>query len=293
LTVEPEPLSAQKLGNESETAPPEQPQVWTPRFILIFALVALSGGAATLLGVSGSPLGNSPYNVLLSANQASLILRGGLTVVCLIGLRAVSSKPLRAGFLLRAVVEISAIVSSLTLLGLVRSPLLLALSDLLFLSPWFLSLMNALAVISQLRLSYGLARWQPSDNVFIWLQVLLTLGPGVVILWSASIPPISDTAFLLWVVTGPFLEIAGIACLLFRPACWKASPLIVLCLTAGATASLLFGNVLSRLFSPPASAAHMLQVSSGIGLVGATLFVLGLLLLIQRARPQQKGSLQN
>ncbi len=289
MTSEPGPLADQNVGNEA--LPPAKLQLWTPRFILICALLALLGIAAALFGAAGKPIGGGEtYGSLLSAHQAAFILTVVLIGVCLSGLWLVSNKTLRAGLLLRTIVAASAFVNALALLGLVNNPFFQALVNFILASPVSLFLLNFLAVLSQLRFSYGLVRWQPSDKLSIWLQLLLTLGGGFVIVQGYSLPPISDSAFFLWTVTGPFFATAGVACLLLRPACWKASPLIVLCLTGGGTAALLFDHLRALLFNQADAALLGFAIATAIHLASDTLFILGLLLLIQRERRQKENS---
>lgn len=295
---EPGPL-AQQPQDHALLPLPQGQQLWTPRFILLCALTALLGAAATIFGVAGRPIGgvgSGPYNALvaeiLSSGQAALVMSAVLIVVCLAGLWLARSALLRAGFLLRAVVVAGAILLSPALWILVGYNSFLLVASLLFSLP-FMSLFNltlgVLGTLSQISLSYGLARWQRSDNIFIWLQILVTLGIGVLIVKDVHLPAVLGSAYLIWIYSGPFLALAGIVCLLLRPACWKVSPLIVLCLTAGGAASLLFGAFFFRLFAPPDAVFNIQQASAVVGDIGNTLFILGLLLLIRRARGQQQA----
>jgi hypothetical protein len=290
---EPEPLAQPNQGNALLPLPQRQ-QRWTPRFILLGALIVLLGLAATIFGALGRPIGGTgsgPYIALLaeilSANQAALAMNGALIGACVAGLWLVRSTLLRAGFLLRAVVAAGVILLSPALLVFeFRSFPVVA--NFLFSSPFmplFELTLGVLTMLSQISFSYGMARWQRSDKIFIWLQLLVTLGIGALIVKDYFLrPPGLGSAYMIWIITGPFLALAGIVCLLLRPACWKASPLIVLCLTTGAAASLLFAAFFIRLFTPPDAILHFQQALAVVSSIGTTLFLFGLLLLIQRVR---------
>jgi hypothetical protein len=99
---------------------------------------------------------------------------------------------------------------------------------------------------------------------------------------------------LLLYASSPFLGVARLACLLVRPACWKAQPLLVVCFTFGSLALLLFNDAIERLiyavagtYAVAGAPQVFIQISNAIGLVGSTFFILGLLLLIQDLRRQK------
>ncbi len=276
--------------------PPEKPRRWTPRFIWLCALTALLGAAALIFAFLGKYIGNTAHGFgalfsgFLYTSLASLVMSSALLVVCPVGLWLVRNKLLFVGIVLRTLVTAGAIFLLLATLN-IGNIIFWRPVEQLFLSPLFTPLFSlssgVLGTLSQISLSYGLARWQRSDNVFIWLQLLVTLGIGVLIVKDVHPPAVLGTTYAIWVISGPFLALAGLACLLLRPACWEASPLIVLCLTAGGAASLLFGVFFVRLLAPPVAIIQIQQISSVIGIISTTLFILGLLLLIQRARGQQ------
>jgi hypothetical protein len=97
--------------------------------------------------------------------------------------------------------------------------------------------------------------------------------------------------FLLLYTISPFLGLASLACLLVRPACWKAQPLLVVCFTFGSLALLLFNYGIVRLvyavagtYAVAGAPQVFIQISNAVGLVGSTVFILGLLLLIHDRR---------
>ncbi len=294
-----EPGSSSDWNQSHEPQPsPQKPQIWTRWFILLWALIILLGAAALIFSFLGTSIGSAGrgygvlFSGLLAASIAALAVDGVFLVACLIGLGLVRNKLLLVSFALRTLVTAGSIFLLLVALN-IGNIVFWQPVDQLFLSPLFLPLFNlslgVLGVLGQITLSYGLARWQPSDNVFVWVQLFLTLGLGFVILESQPHLSGLNLAFLILITVGPFLAIAGIACLLLRPACWKASPLIVLCLTAGGVLSLLLSEVIFRLVPPPASVAQIQQIYTQIGIASTTLFILGLLLLIQREWMQKKA----
>jgi hypothetical protein len=101
---------------------------------------------------------------------------------------------------------------------------------------------------------------------------------------------------LLLYASSPFLDVAGVVCLLVRPACWKAQPLPVVCFTLGSLVLLLFNDGIERLMYAVAGTSAVagapqvfIQISHAIGLVGSTFFILGLLLLIQDLHLQKNA----
>jgi hypothetical protein len=281
-------------------APPSvgQPRRWTPRFLSLCALIALLGLAALIFPFLGESIGSGAHGFgalisgILYTYLASLVMFSALLVVCLVGLWLVRNKLLFVGIVLRTLVTTGAIFLLLVALN-IGNIIFWRPVEQLFLSSLFLPLFSlssgVFGFLSQVGFSYGLARWQRSDNVFIWLQLLVTLGLGALIVKDVHPPAVLGIVDAIWTISGPFLAFAGLACLLLRPACWKASPLIVLCLTAGGAASLLFGVFFVRLLAPPVAIIQIQQISSVIGIVGNTLFILGVLLLIQRARIQKRA----
>ena len=291
--------------DETQSAPagqallsPEKPRLWTPRFILVCALTALLGAAALIFSLLGKSIGSAAqgfgalFSGILYTYLASLVMSSALLVVCLVGLWLVRNKLLFVGIALRTLVTAGAIFLLLATLN-IGNIIFWRPVEQLFLSPLFLPLLSlssgVLGVLSQICLSYGLARWQRSDKICIWLQLLVTLGLGALLIKDVHLPSGLGTVYLIWIYSGPFLALAGIACLLLRPACWKASPLVVLGLTAGGVVFLLLSEVIFRLVPPPAAVAQIQQIYAEIGIATTTLFILGVLLLIQRARGQQQA----
>lgn len=295
MTFESEPLDVQQQSDTPLS--PEKPREWTPPFKFLVTLVALIGLAATLFGISGRPIGNelplSTLGYFTSNQQADLVLNVALLIICLTGVWLASGALLRVGLLLRAIASLGAIFLALPsiLLALREIPPWLAslyLSIFFLYTPPYLELaLGILGLLTQICFSYGLARWQRSDNVFIWVQIAVTLGLGTILLKTSPLYPGISWALVLEVAGGAFLSTATAACFLLRPACWKANPLIVLCFTAGTVVLLIFDELYEHFFHMPAT--QLLQITFAISLAGSTLFILGVLLLIQRARMQKKA----
>ena len=307
MTFESEPLPVQQPNDEPLL--PEKPRTWTPAFRFLVVFVALIGLAATLYSVAGRILGNIPYpssetpeRYVLTGEQAAFILNCVFFVVCVAGLWFTKSALLRIGLILQAVALLGAMlqtfpVAAIVFVGFQSWPISFYYSlTFLYTPPYgelFQLTLGILAFLSLLCFSYRLARWQRSDKVFIWVQIAATLGLGIVILQASSFNYLGISwAYILEIAGGTFLGIAALSCFLLRPACWKANPLIVLCFTVGSVVSLLFDEVIQRFIHEPGSETQIVQISFAISLVGSTLVLLGLLLLIQRARGQKKASLR-
>ncbi|HLW03914.1 MAG TPA: hypothetical protein VKT82_35025 [Ktedonobacterales bacterium] len=300
MTFESEPLAAQPQSDEPVL--PEKPHPWAPPFRFLVALVALIGLAATLYSFVGKPIGSNPFyssliSYVASANQAALVLNSVFVVVGVAGLWFTRSALLRTGLVLLAISSLGAILLILPVALVAFSSFqtwgLSFYSSFAFLysspfMPLFELALGLLGFLSRLCFSYGLARWQSSDKGYIWFQVVVTVGLGSIIFQTTSLPSGISWAFILELARGTYLGIAGLACVLLRPACWKASPLIVLCMTAGEVVLYLFDEVIQRFIHGPGAGTQAYQIASAISLGGATLVILGVLLLIQRARGQKE-----
>lgn len=215
-------------------------------------------------------------------------------VVDVVALWLVGNSLLRAAFTLNIVVRTGTILTLLPFfLAALRIPVPLLVVSLPF--QFFQLGLGIVSLAGQICLSYGLVRWHPSDKVFIWVQLLLTLGVGYALLRNHYLPPASsDVGLFIWFLISPFLAIAGVACLLGRLVCWKAQPLIVFCLTIGTVVALLFGDVIAPLlfssFSQPNSFSIFdQQVSAVLNGISGILLVVGVLLLIQQQRRPMQG----
>lgn len=308
MTFASEPLDAQQAD---EPVLPQRPRTRTPPFRFLVALVALIGLAATVYGSAGQPFGSitsssfAPEQYVFASEQAGFILTCVFFAVCVAGLWLTRSNGalLRVGLILRAVALLGTmlLVFPVVLLAVSRVnygaysaviSFYLALSF-LYTTPsmqFFQLALGILGVLSQLCFSYSLARWQASDKVFLWVQLVFALGlVGLIVqqdypYFYSGIP----WAFVLQIVGGAFLSGVSAACFLLRPACWKASPLIVLCFTVGTVVSLLFSEVVQRfIYRAGSSPIHILQITYAISLVSATLVIVGAMLLIQRSRGQK------
>jgi hypothetical protein len=297
LFFEYEPLEAQPLGQAP--LPPATSPRWTPPFRFMLALIVLLGAAATLFSTSGTPIGepfrNSPGAYLDSGHQAQLILNIVSIVVCLVGIRLVGNAFLRAAFLLYLVTNTVAILTSLPVFT-IELHLFPALATFFFevallaLTPLFLLGLGLLSLIAKICLSYGLAGWHPQDRACILVQLFLTFVLGFVLLQSLDFSRFADRPdFLFLEVSTPFLAVASLACLLCRPACWKAHPLLVVCFSIGGVGSLLFDYVIEPHFYFSGTPTLFIQASNVITLLGSTIFILGVLLLIQEQRRKKQA----
>jgi hypothetical protein len=305
LTFESEPFNTQLDTQQPDNEPvlPEKPRTWTPPFRFLVALVALVGLAATLYGVAGRPLGNISYPssqgveyYVLAGEQAAFLLTCLFLAVCVAGLWLTrrSGALLRIGLILRAVALLGVVlqtfpVAAILFGGYYSVISLYLLLTFLYTPPYmefFQLALGILALLSQLCFSYGLARWQASDKVFIWVQIAFSLGLVGLVIQQTPSYFFSGTSwsFALQIVGGAFLSGAATACFLLRLACWRVSPLIVLCFTVGVVLSLIFSEVVDHFFYGSGSITHLLQTSYAINLAGSTLFILGAILLIQKTR---------
>lgn len=302
MTPPSEPLYRHDLGQEP--LPPAQFRRWPPPLLLLLALCILVELGAALFVLFGKPLDASDNAslraYLLSSYQVTIVTAGMFLVIDGIAAWLVGDSLLRVAFILNIVIRVGSILNVLPPLAHWKIPS--ALEVFFYSSPFFPLFQLGLGIVSlasQICLSYGLARWHPSDKVFIWVQLLLTLGIGYALLRTHYLPPASsDGAFFIWFLASPFLVIAGVVCLLGRPACWKAQPLIVFCLTIGTVAALLFGDVIAPLLSssfsrPNSFAIFSQQIFAVLSGISGILLVVGVLLLIQQQRrPEQVIAIQ-
>ena len=199
---------------------------WTPRFTGLFAAVALAGCGVVFLGVSGvvsPPLGHDVPAVYL----ATLTMYAGLAAVCLLGLWSTQNRLLRAGLLLQ--VGVAACASAIVLLNIRALSARPYVSYDFSLATALTSLGGVLNLSSLICLSYGVAPWQASDRLALPLQLLLTvaLGSAAVVALNAIFTSTDQSPFEV------VCSVAAVLAILARPACWKARPLIALCLVAG------------------------------------------------------------
>lgn len=258
---------------ENTTSP-----IWRRGFLLLCVLIAIFGMIVTYFGVVGISSGRFGPN-LLSASRSGLLLDGVFLIVYLIGLPFAKGQLLRFGLLFQAGYLTFNALTLLLLLGTVKTVQIpFAEADQAFL---FSLLPGPLRALGFVCLSYGVVRFQSSDRIFLGVQVLLALG--ITGEWVREVGGFGNGIFLQQFLLIEFLGVAGLVSLLFRPACWKAHPFITGCLTVGETVSLLLGTALFS-FLPD---VLQTQLSNGVGLIGETLFLLGVLLLIRSKRLSQ------
>ncbi len=257
------------------------PRIWSQGFIVLVVLIALLGGIVALLGIAGMSGNGFSIVDFTPGNLAFLALDGGLLVMCLAGLYFLRSPFLQAGLLLQAGAAASAIVETLVTLQIIETT---SFDNLYFSLALLTSVLNLLSLVC---LSYGLARWQPSDMVFLPLQVLLALGLSFAMV--ARLDP--QNALYAQVALHDFCDLAAITVVLARPACWKVSPLIVACLTIASLASRLdYGFYIGPF--PTFATAQPFQWYYGLGMSATLLFLIGVLLIVQTARVQRKAMQQ-
>ena len=163
----------------------------------------------------------------------------GLIVICLVGLRGKGSGLIRIGMFLQGLSALVGVVLAVFRLYAQANPQA-DLSGFGFVThlPLVAAILNVLSLIL---LSYGLARWQSSAEVgFLVLQLLVTIGLGIAIVARYNRPDLFFPEQSLAELSA--VQICGVfatAVFLLRPACWRQSPLIVLCFTLSEVAPLL------------------------------------------------------
>ncbi len=275
-------------------AAPAQPKIWTQGFTSLFVALAIAGGVVTL--VVYNLIGGDSINNFVSIDWMTLLVLGVVASTCLVGLRFVRSKLLRAGLLL----QVGSLASNLVLFALI---LHLDTSDYdpnfpyrwteVYL-PLILTVLNAASLVI---LSYGMARWQGAqDAKFIVLQLIVS---GVVgFLLFGIIPYHFFFSFLAenfgvppWCSYLVMAVALFAACVfLLRPACWKQQRAVTMLLGLGAV---LFVFQVPGGFYVVRRWLDWLPNYWDIGfcvfLLSWLLLLLGFLLLIQTERVRQQA----
>ena len=266
-------------------------RVWTTRFTVLFIGIAIVGGLlAGLVTILLFTLTESSL-YLSTMYGYSLVFDLALAVLSLVGVRFVRGRLLRAGLFLQAGLSaLSLLVNLLELLALRNvlanlagptTPLGSPLVILLALLP------NAVLIC----LSYGLARWRsPQDLLLTLAQVILSLGALALVL---ELPPGLTRVYIVQFALSDVLAAFGCWLLLLRPAAWRARPGVIALLLASRALPLLVDQasvVFLRLvdFKSLAALFSALQTLSFLSRFSITLFLLGLLLLIQTERKQRQ-----
>lgn len=254
-------------------------RVWSLGFILVLTFIALLGGTLTFFGVAAmNQLPGYPVD-FYPGNLVGLLLRIGLLSACLAALGHVRSPLLRAGLLLQVAAATANTIFTLMDFQVIKN----TPSTTLFFSSQIL--VSALNLLSLVCLSYGLARWQRSDAIFLPLQILLTLGLGLFMLNKLN-PP--DSIHIQLAIS-TFCDLAAILVLIARLACVKASPLIIFCLTVGNLLTLLYYVFAIGPF-PTITDAQPFQIFYGLGRGAILLSLIGILILAQTERIKTPSS---
>lgn len=270
-------------------------RVWTARFTALFIGVALIGG---LLAGLVTLFLFYPYLIAryiaqyLSATYGyGLVFSLALIVLSLVGVRFVRSRLLRVGLCLQASLSVISLLLYLLDLLALRGvlpympeggmPLGFSLTILLALLP------NVVLIC----LSYGIARWRsPRDLLLTLAQVVLSLGGLALLL---ELPSDLPRVYMVQSAFSGVLAAFGCWLLLLRPAAWRARPGVIALLLASRALPLLVDLVrvaLLRLVDFKSLSALFLafQPLSFLSAFSGTLFLLGLLLLIQTERQQRQ-----
>jgi hypothetical protein len=236
--------------------------------------IALLGGSLAIFGVSA--VAKYPTSVVIDSFVGDLIgyiLQTGLLAACLAALWFAPSGLLRAGLLLQVGIGTVGILSLFLSLQIIT----IAYSVVPFISLDLLR--EAGDLLSLICLSYGLARWQRSDVIALPLQLLLTLGLGIVLI--SRIDPHTQGYPLL--VINQFCVVAALVILLARPACWKAAPAITLCFTLSRLLFVVYYVLEFNLF-PKLTLVQVNQIGDSLTVSAWLIFLLGVVLLAQTQR---------
>lgn len=277
-------------------------KVWSKGFLALWVGLAAAGGALVyfvparqgiffFIDCVGSVCTGPTAEQIIKANRpllSSVLLDAALLVVCLAGIWLVSSRLLRAAFILQA-----AAVGVSLLIWLPSFPVLSDQGKItLFLVPTLLLLpLSFLTLGGLVVLPFGIARWKAPGNVaLVAVQVFLALSVGVLLVVLTGRQPGANIYPLFEALNvGRNVAISGgslvLALFLFRWAAWKQRSLIMGCLVAGLLAALLGGFVaLLRnygVLSLQAFEAFLFSPFALIERFPPLFFLLGLLLLIR------------
>jgi len=223
----------------------------------------------------------------------ALLVLGVMASVCLVGLRFVPSKLLRAGLLLQA----ASLASNFVLFALFLHLETGGSGDDTFYSwinaylPLILTVLNAASLVL---ISYGFVRWQRAqDTPFTALQVIVS-GFVAYLLLNNIVGNFGPTVWFGVGVGSPFIAIVATlfaaSVFLLRPACWKRHPVVTLILVLGAVLFVFQapeGFVLIERLSD--SFEHFLRLLYNAFLLSWLFLLLGFLLLIQTERLRKRA----
>lgn len=279
---------------------PGKVKLWTQGFTRLFVVMALLGGVATFYGVKILLANFADINYFgydfAGIDWVVLLVLCAIAAICLVGLRFVRSKLLRAGLLL----QIGSIAGRFILFANTQR-LYQGRIESFFFDPWnnvYLPLLlTALNAASLVVISYGIARWRRVQDVGLTMLQVTVSGIVSYLLLIPIIPSdgssspldqIGESLFLLWITVAATLFAASV--FLLRPACWKQRPVV--------TSLLGLGTVLFVFQAPGANIFLALrfpfdliyfQTSYSVWFLSWLLSLLGFLLLIQTERVRKRA----
>ena len=262
---------------------PRPARVWSPGFISAIILIALLSGILALFGVSAMAQNPNTFIDFYPGNFIYLIFWVGLLSACLAALWFVPDWLLRAGLLLQVGIALVEMFDAL-----INNQVIRITFDETSYSSFFFSLgliESALDLLSLICLSYGLARWQRSDRIALPVQILLTLGLGVIVVGKIDSTLLDFTVIAI----GQVCATAAIFVLLARPVCWRAAPLITACFTVFKLLSLLYSTFAIGPH-PRVATPQPFQILYTLGFATTIIFLLGVVLLAQTERVKAAAS---
>jgi hypothetical protein len=253
---------------------PQRPRVWSLGFIFAVAFIAVLGSVLSFYSIAsmtqhGDTISFYPGNLFF------LLINTCQLCVALAGLWFTRSWAMRVGLALLAAAALSFIINSF-----IDDQIIIASTSSTFY--FFLYVItDGINLAGLVCLSYGLARWQRSDAIALPAQLLLTLALGLFLI--TRFDPTTPGNVMVSLTITTFCKLAASFALLARPACWKASPLITLCLTIGTLIDLIYYAFAIGPF-PSFTDPQPFLIYYTIGAADLLLFLLGLVLLAQTER---------
>jgi serine/threonine protein kinase len=249
-------------------AVPPQPKpasIWTQGFKAVFGLAVVAGIINMLI------FQNQDVIPLFRDFQALNIVLG---VICLVGLRYVTSGLMRAGFLLQVASVVCGLIWGQVYLNYFTGSSPDYPSDAIAHLSFALNLFNLASLVC---ISYTLLRWQPADAGLTALQVIASIVLLITVGHNYFLSDLfgSFTSFEGWGII--LCTIFPTALLVFRFPLWKRSPVAVLCLALAQI------NFILDVFGLVYDSINLRDLIAG------ALFALGFLVLVQTERVKKQA----